>query len=436
MIAKIGKGENMMGALYYNQLKVDKESGQILLTNKIPETLSGINATSYLYRYFEPYLLANNKTEKPVRHISLNPDPSDKVSDEQFRSMAQQYMQEMGYGNQPYVVFKHTDIERTHIHIVTTCVELNGKKIPDSYDHPRSMAICRKLEQQYNLTPATEKQRADNEQIFRPVDYKAGDIKSQMASVVRHLPRYYQYQTLGAYNALLSLFNITAEEVKGELHGQPKNGLVYFALNEQGEKTSNPFKSSRFGKHAGLEALQEHFLNAKEIMKTDPARAVLKNTIEAAMHTSTNETDFKRQLIEQGINTVVRRNDEGRIYGMTFVDHESRSVWNGSQLDKKLSANVFNDWWKDEASDLRQEAAQSSPSVLQIPDKSNTDQKDEIHELFNFLDREQTVYSNTDFGLIDGLGGLLPEAQGEDYEEQAFENRMKKKKKRKRPGRQ
>lgn len=79
-------------------------------------------------------------------------------------------------------------------------------------------------------------------------------------------------------------------------------------------------------------------------MKTNPARSVLKNTIELAIHTTINEREFRKQLTEQGINTVVRRNDNGRIYGITFIDHESCSVWNGSQLDRNLSANVFNDW--------------------------------------------------------------------------------------------
>lgn len=432
MIAKIGKGEHLCGAISYNQQKIDKEKGKVLLLNKIPETVNNTYSTSYLHQQFEPYLAANIKTEKPVRHISLNPDPADKVSDGQFIKMAQQYMQEMGYGNQPYVVFKHTDLERTHIHIVTVAVGLDGKKIPDSYDHPRSMTICRKLEQQYNLVPATEKQRTGDEQVFRPVDYKAGDVKSQMASVVRHLPKYYGYASLGAYNALLSLFNITAEEVKGELNGQPKNGLVYFALNERGEKASNPFKASRFGKHAGLEALQEHFAQSKEQMKNNPVRAILKNSIEAAMHTAINETDFKKQLLEQGINTVVRRTDEGRIYGMTFIDHESRTVWNGSALDKNLSANVFNNWWKEQVMEQRQNTEQASTIVLPAADKNVADEKEETNQLFDFLNKEQPT---DEIGLIDGLGGLLPEAQGEDYEEQAFANRMKKKKKNKRPGR-
>src|SRR5699024_11511063 len=88
----------------------------------------------------------------------------------------------MGYGNQPYVVFKHTDIERTHIHIVTVCVGLDGKKLRDSYDHPRSMAICRDLEQMYNLIPATEKQRTGNEQVFRP-DRKSTRLNSSHVSI-------------------------------------------------------------------------------------------------------------------------------------------------------------------------------------------------------------------------------------------------------------
>jgi len=433
MIAKIGRGANMMGALSYNQLKVEKENGQILATQRIMETPDGRYTVAQLHRSFEPYFMANKRTEKPVLHISLNPDPADKVNDAQFIKMAQEYMERMGYGEQPYIVFKHTDIERTHIHIVSTCVDRYGKKIPDKYEKLRSMEICRDLEQKYNLTPATEKQSTGNEQVFRPVDYRDGDVKSQIASVVRHLPKYYSYVSLGAYNALLSLFNIIAEEVKGELHGQPKNGLVYFALNEQEEKASNPFKASLFGKQAGLDGLQNQFAQAKEKMKADPTRAVLKSTIEVAMHTATDEADFKKQLMEQGINTVVRRNDEGRIYGMTFIDHESRTVWNGSALGKKLSANVFNDWWNEQAVGQRKEAektnAQNQPSTA---GNSTAVEKEEAHALFNFLNKEQP----TDDLWIDGLGGLLPEAQGEDYEEQEFANRMKKKKKRKRYGRQ
>lgn len=418
MIAKIGKGSNMYGAILYNQQKVDKENGMVLLLNKIPDTVDGRYSVAYFNKCFEPYLSANIKTEKTVRHISLNPDPADKVSDEQFTEMAQEYMERMGYGNQPYIVFKHTDIDRTHIHIVSTCVAIDGKKIPDDYDHPRSMAICRDLEQKYNLKKATEQEQKQTNKVFKPVNHKNGDIKSQIASVVRHLLKYYSYSTMGGYNVLLSLFNITAEEVKGERNGQPVNGLVYVALDENGNKASNPFKASLFGKDAGVAELQKHFEHSKEKMKTNPARSVLKNTIELAIHTTNSETDFKKQLVEQGINTIVRRNDSGRIYGITFIDYESRTVWNGSQLDRNLSANVFNDWWNN--GNKPELKVQESPV-------SNTDTLDHqpTKDLFEFISHEHLHSSDL------GLFSLLPDAQGEDYEEGQFTKRMKKKKGRK-----
>ena len=415
MIAKIGKGSNMYGAILYNQQKVDKENGEVLLLNKIPDTVDGKYSVAYFNKCFEPYLSANIKTEKTVRHISLNPDPADKVSDEQFSEMAQECM---GYGSQPYIVFKHTDIDRTHIHIVSTCVGIDGKKIPDDYDHPRSMAICRNLEQKYNLQKASEQEKKQDNKVFKPVGYHKGNIKSQIASVVRYLPKHYSFSSMGSYNALLSLFNITAEEVKGERDGQSVNGLVYVALDENGNKASNPFKASLFGKDAGVTQLQKHFEQSNEKMKTIPARSVLKNTIELAIHTTNNEEEFKKQLVEQGINTIVRRNDNGRIYGITFIDHGSRCVWNGSQLDRNLSANVFNDWWNNG----------NKPELkLQDSPVSNKNAMDNLptEDLFEFISQEHSV--NYDLGLF----SLLADAQGEDYEEEQFTKRMKKKKGRK-----
>ncbi len=415
MIAKIGKGSNMYGAILYNQQKVETENGAVLLLNKIPDTMNGKYSVQYFNKCFEPYLSANIKTEKTVRHISLNPDPKDTVSDEQFTEMAQEYMEHMGYGNQPYIVFKHTDIDRTHIHIVSTCVGIDGRKIPDDYNHPRSMAICRYLETKYDLNKAIEQEHKQSDKIFKHVYHKNGDIKSQIASVVRHLSKYYSYSTIGSYNALLSLFNITAEEVKGERNGEPVNGLVYVALDENGNKTSNPFKASLFGKDAGVIQFQKHFEQSKEKMKINPARSVLKNTIELAIHTTNSETDFKKQLVEQGINTIVRKNESGRIYGITFIDHESRSVWNGSSLDRNLSANVFNEWWSN-----------GNKPELKMQDNpvsnTNTIEYQPTKDFFEFITQEHSQSSDL------GLFNLLPDTQGEDYEEEQFANQMKKKK--------
>ncbi|WP_026712917.1 conjugal transfer protein MobB [Flavobacterium daejeonense] len=423
MIAKIGRSANLYGALAYNQLKVENENGKILFANKIIETANGHYSVAQLAQSFAPYLIANRNTEKHTLHISLNPDPKDNVSDDKFREMAEQYMREMGYGEQPFVVFKHTDIDRRHIHIVSVCVDEQGVKISDKFEKMRSMNVCRELERKHGLIPATDKERNQTDKVFRPVDYRAGDVKSQIASVVRHLPNYYQYQTLGEYNALLSLFNITAEKIEGELQGKMKQGLLYIPLNEKGERAGHPFKASLFGKSAGLPALELHFAKCKTALKDSPSKQTLKSAVTIALKATSDEQEFKKQLAEQGINVVVRRNDTGRIYGITFIDHNSKAVWNGSRLATELSANTFSDYWNNNIKpDIKE------PAVLE-PKLSTSNDADlpaeEPHHLFDFLTTEKH-----EDGLIEALGGLSPEAQGEDYEEQDFANKMRKKKKR------
>lgn len=264
MIAKIGKGNNLIGALSYNQLKVDKGQGSVLFTNNLPEPNDFSNYIAQLYNHFEPYLLLNNKTEKVVRHISLNTNPNDKLSDETLNEIAQQYMDTMGYENQPYIVYKHSDIEREHIHIVTVCTDLKGKKIDDKYDYLKSMKACREIENKFNLTSSISQTNKEFEQIqFTPVDYTKHNLKAQIASVIRYLPTYYKYDSLTSYNALLSLFNIRTERVEAIYNGQTKQGLVYFAINEKGEKVSNPFKASLFAKNVSNKELENHFKSSK-----------------------------------------------------------------------------------------------------------------------------------------------------------------------------
>lgn len=431
MIAKIGRGSNLYGALAYNHLKVEKENGQILFTNRIIETPNAQYSVAQLVRSFEPYLIANRNTEKPILHISLNPDPKDNVSDEKFKLMAQEYMHELGYGEQPFVVFKHTDIDRTHIHIVSVCVDEEGKKISDKFEKRRSMNVCRELENKYGLKSATKKEHKPKDSVFQPVNYQTGDIKSQIASVVRYLPKYYRFQTLGEYNALLSLFNITTEKIESELQGKIKQGLLYFPLNEKEEKAGHPLKASLFGKNAGIPALELHFEESKQALKNHTAKLTIKASIEIAFQSTNDEKNFKKQLAEQRVNVIVRRNDTGRIYGITFIDHNSRTVWNGSRLGKELSANTFNDYWNHNIKPEIKRLNEPHPKISQHNAMKDLP-AEKPHELFDFLNKEITASSTNETSMMESFGGLLPEAQGEDYEEQDFTNKMKKKRRRKR----
>lgn len=430
MIAKIGRSSNLYGTLAYNNKKVEREKGKILMTSKMIETTDGRYTVSQLAHSFDSYLAANRNTEKYTLHISLNPDPMDKVSDEDFVHIAQDYMHEMGYGEQPYVVFKHLDIERTHIHIVSVGVDEMGKKISDRFEKRRSMEICRALENKYELVPAAMKRDQKYELVFHPVDYKAGDVKQQIATVIRHLPRYYQFRSLGEYNALLSLFNMTTEKVEGELQGKLQSGLLYFPLNEKGEKAGNPFKASIFGKDAGLPALQKNFQKCRESLKDDLLKSHVKEAISDILQSTCNEKDFKNSLIQQGITAVIRRNNSGIMYGITFIDHHSKTVWNGSHLGKEFSSNALNERWKNENLAENKKLSVEKNETLNTNKPSST-LSEKPHLLFDFLETHQNGLPSEN-GFIESVGGLFSFIGEGDREEQEFEHRMRKRKKRKR----
>ena len=406
MIAKITSGNTLYSALAYNQNKVESDHAKVIFSQKMIETADGNYDIHTCLHSFEPYLIANRKTEKPVLHVSLNPDPNDKLSDEQLSEIAQEYMQKMGYGDQPFIVYKHEDIERKHIHIVSLRIDEEGRKINDKFEHLRSMDVCRELEQKYGLIPADQKQRQDGLPL-KPVKHDDGDVKHQIANVIRSVARDYHFLSLKEYKALLTLYHIGMEEIRGEAKGKPYQGIVYFALNENGEKAGSPFKSSLFGKSVGILALEKRIEKSAEIIKNKGLKERSKRIISEAMRTCNNRTDFEKRLSKQGVSAIFRTNDEGRIYGATFIDHEQKCVFNGSRLGKEFSANVFNDRFSETVN--RPNSPQQSSNSLNSS---------------NSFPPENDSPDNNLFSIFSSAGSPT-----DDFEDQAYIRRKKKKSK-------
>ncbi|WP_080904008.1 conjugal transfer protein MobB [Parabacteroides sp. Marseille-P3160] len=346
MVAKINVGSSLFGALAYNQNKVDEEQGKVLFSNRMFESEDGNFNIQRCMESFEMQLPQDIKTEKPIIHISLNPHPDDRLSDELLSKIAQEYMEKLGYGNQPYMVYKHEDIDRHHLHIVSLRVDENGKKLNDKFEHRRSKDITRELEEKYGLHPAEKKQQQEHYQ-FQKLDYAAGDVKHQLSNTVKGVVNTYQFQSIGELNTLLSLYNVRAEEVKGEVRGKAYNGIVYSATDDKGEKLGNPIKSSRLGKWIGYEALERRIGQAATKWKDGKLKANIKGRVSEALKASGSKEQFEKNLKDKGIEVVFRQNPEGRIYGATFIDHENKAVLNGSRLGKEFSANVFNDLFRE-----------------------------------------------------------------------------------------
>ena len=344
MVAKINRGASLYGAIIYNQQKVNDNTARIIYGNRMIANVSG-NTERVMQQTlwaFDNYLLANKNTEKPVLHISLNPSLDDRLTDLQFTELAREYMQRMGYGNQPYIVYMHEDIDRRHIHIVSTCVNEKGEKIDDAYEWNRSMKACRELEKKFGLKQVDDKRKELLEPYLKKADYQNGDVKRQVSNIVKSVFSTYRFQSFGEYSALLSCFNIEAKQVKGEFEGTPYNGIVYTMTDDNGKPVCTPIKSSLIGKRFGYEGVEKRIAYNAQEFRAKRWQPKIRNDAALAMHGSRGyREEFVRLLGNKGIDVVFRENDAGRIYGVTFIDHHNREVYNGSRLGKEFSANNF-----------------------------------------------------------------------------------------------
>ena len=129
--------------------------------------------------------------------------------------------------------------------------------------------------------------------------------------------------------------------MKGEIGGRTYRGILYTALDGNGETAATPIKSSRLGRTAGAQQLDRKMRESAARIKSAPCRERLRPLVAEALRRSVDERDFRSRLAKEQIDLVLRRNGTGRIYGVTFIDHRSRTVLNGSRLGKEFSANTL-----------------------------------------------------------------------------------------------
>ena len=425
MVAKISIGSSLYGALAYNGEKINEARGRILGSNKVVIPPDGHARIAQMVEDFKSFMPKMGRTKKPVLHISLNPHPDDRLTDQDFEILAREYLDKLGFGDQPFVIYKHEDIDRHHIHIVTVNVNEQGKRLNQAFLFRRSKAITNELEQKYNLHKA-QREKVSPDTPIKKLD-PSGDIKRQVQNTVKLVGMRYKFQTLGEYNAVLSLYNIRCEPTDGRVNGREYHGLVYFAMNDNGDTVSTPFKASRLGKFASRAAVEGHFERSRESVEIRPTKRI----VASVMAQSSGQDDFITRLKDNGIDLVLRYNEDGRIYGATFVDHNTHTVLNGSRLGKEFSANAFERWFNGDGekpilsasvtpnTDTTQTAGDTSAPPQ--PNPSTGQSQANSHDYKN--DYEQPTLPGLD---------LFQVGPGFNPEEEAFYRAMQRRKKRRR----
>ena len=271
-------------------------------------------------------------------------------------------------------------------------VDEQNCKLPHDFEARCSMEILPDLEWKYGLHPSVKGQKLTDTPGHRKVNYKAENVKLQISPVVRSCLRNYRCSSYGEFRTLLELFNVSVEERTGTIDGRKYAGIIYGALTDDGYGIGTPFKSSRIGRDVGYKALQKYYERSKSALKQDGSLDRLRQTVRDAMSPHNTRDEFRQLLKAENIDAIFRINPVGRIYGVTFIDHNKGIVANGSVLGKEFSANVFNELYP------------APKEVRQVAER----QAEQKHE-------EQNHAANPISGIVDTVLDL---ADTRAYEEQ------------------
>ncbi|ALM50127.1 hypothetical protein AMR72_15220 [Flavobacterium psychrophilum] len=369
MVAVIKASHSISRILRYNEQKITLGAARVIGEKNCPFPANKVGLMSKL-NYLQRMASLNPRVAHPGVHISLNfPPTEDKLSDARLLDIAAAYMQEIGFGSQPWMAYRHMDAGHPHIHIVSLKIRTDGSRIDmHNMGKNQSEAARKNIEKTFGLTPAEKqsqvKQYEPEAVAIGRVSYGKAPAKKAMSNVLQFAISKYSYTTLGELNAILELYNITADRGKVTSRTFIGEGLLYRAINAQAMPVGIPIKASDFSFPATLKALEKHF-TANKISQAKSS-AVIRLAVDKAivMHKPQSLTALQAILKQSGIDLVMRKATTGQVYGLTFVDHRERCSINGSTLGKPYSAKGLSERL---TKSLRETAPGQQPSASIIP---------------------------------------------------------------------
>jgi len=342
MVAKIESGKSLIGALNYNERKVKAGKAKLIMAQLYPKEAEQLSFDDKLFRLTD--LAARNlRTKTNTVHLSLNFDLSENLSADKLCRIADSYMDKIGFGQQPFLVYQHFDAGHNHIHILTTNIDADGARISLHNIGKFKSEPARKLvESEFGLVKAEHQiKSAQGQQQVKPLVYGSTDTKRAISNIVHHISQTYKFTSLPEFNAVLSKFNVMADRGPKETVMFKNDGLRYWAVDAEGTKIGVPQKASSLYKKPTLKLLNERFKLNEYLRK--PLKGSVTKIIDNAVLMSKSHEELKTQLKKEDIELLIRRNTEGRVYGLTFIDNKNKVVFNGSDLGKSYSAAALAD---------------------------------------------------------------------------------------------
>ena len=419
MVAIIKTGPSIHRTFNYNEQKVKEGLADCILAANYPKDLEHLTLTGKLNRLLNQAALNENVTRNSV-HISLNFDPSEKIIPYTLGEIAQAYMKQIGFGEQPYLVYQHHDAGHPHIHIVSIKVRADGTRIDTQNIGRNQSEKARKLiEQLFNLVKADRKKQ---NQAYQPkpvniekLQYGKRETKRAITNVLEAVLNTYKYTSLPELNAVLRQYNVKADRGDKESRIYQFGGLVYRVVDSNGNPAGVPLKASNFYNKPTLKMLESRFLENDVARQSKKVR--VKNAIDLHLLKGSNLSvqSLISSLEKQGIYTVLRQNEQGVLYGITYVDHQTKCVFNGSDLGKQYSAKSI----------------QERCSLVSLAEKNSfLRQRPEAQKFTLQQNQENGSFQDLSPSALKLIEDLLSPTVSQDYLPQLLKKNKKKKRKR------
>jgi hypothetical protein len=345
MVARIVFGKTFRGILNYNENKVKAGKAECLDAVGFGCDVPDLNFKAKLFRFTD--LMDRDKAcHTNAMHISLNFDPSERPSDRTLKEIAIKYMEGIGFGNQPYLVYRHDDAGHSHIHIATTIVTEDGDRLPThNIGKNESEAVRISIEKEFGLVVATEKKKNDA-YVLNPIDlekirYGEVETKAAISNIVRSVSKYYNFASLSELNTVLRQFNVFADRGESGTRCFLRGGLMYQIIDENGKQLGNSIKASSIYEKPTLKNLEKYFPEKKEKRQRFKARLV--RVVNEALENGVDKQGFLSMLSAEKVHAVFHENEKSQIYGVTFVDNKTHCVFKGSDLGDGYSAKSILD---------------------------------------------------------------------------------------------
>ena len=406
MIVKIlGSASSNFHGVQYNDKKVEKGTGELMLMKNFPSFINENSSQEEVKNYLKS-ISKNEKVKKPQFHAVIS-TKFQQHSKEELTKVAEDFMQEMGYGNQPFIVIFHNDTENSHVHIVSTRVDKStGKKLNDSYERLKAQkALADTLEKRYGIS--------SEEKLEKLLNYQISSLK--------------QLEILLERNGFKLTKNTNDENALDIL----KNGVKLKILNGNQISFTNNSDNNRSKQLKAILIKYKHLCSNKVFQVEDNRKQQSKLPEEKHKDDWKPKIEFESELQKKlrdifGLDIVFHHKEGQKPFGYSMIDHKTETIYKGSEIlkmndlfeftsevmDKKLFESLKDYNLSDEIAKqvlieyLKQENPENVPKEFMLFENKKRKNKEVFNSVKNDVGNYLKTQSNNSVKIIKSEEGI------------------------------